>query len=209
VAGGLSGVPADHYVLPIMPGYQKVHVYPVGRSNLAKARALARGHLRGGKLVLYVPTRPGAPELAQIIKQNLKQIGLDVEVKIFPAGTGYFDRLANPAEPFDMAWANALFTGPDPGLVLSALFDGGSIGKPTNSDLSYFNSPKWNRLLRRASQLSGARRYRAFGRLDVKLAREAAPTVAWSVDNAFTLVSARTGCVVVNPYLDVEAACIR
>jgi peptide/nickel transport system substrate-binding protein len=209
VAGSLSGVPADHYVLPIMPGYQRVHVYPVGRPNVAKARALARGQTRGGTLVLYVPTRPGAKEQAQIIKQNLKQIGLDVEIKIFPAGPAYFDRLANPAEPFDMAWYNTLLTTLDPGTSLNGLFDGGAIGTPANGNFSYFNSARWNRALRRASRLSGKARFRTYGRLDVRLAREAAPTLAWSVDNALTLVSARTGCVVANPYLDVEAACLK
>jgi peptide/nickel transport system substrate-binding protein len=192
-----------------MSGYRKVHVYPVGRPNLAKAKALARGHLRGGKLVLYVPTRPGAAEHAQIVKQNLKRIGLDVDVKTFPAGTLYFDKLANPAEPFDMAWIAISYPLPDPGTVLNGLFDGGLIGKPSNGNYSNFNSPKWNRTLRRASRLPRNRFNRAYGRLDVSIAGGAAPAVAWSVDNALTLVSARTGCVVVNPYLDLEAVCIK
>jgi peptide/nickel transport system substrate-binding protein len=210
VAGALSGTPVDHYVPPIMPGYQKVHVYPVGRPNVAKARALAHGHTGDGKLVLYVPTRAGAAEQAQIIKQNLKPIGLDVEIKTFPGGPLYFDMLANPAEPFDMAWFGVGYGIPDPGDVLNDLFDGGLIGKPPVGDnYSNFNSAKWNKVLRRASLLTGARRYRTYGRLDVELAREAAPAFAWSVDNAFALVSARTGCVVVNPYLDIEAACLR
>jgi peptide/nickel transport system substrate-binding protein len=209
VSGSLSGVPTDHYVLPIMPGYQRVHVYPVGRPNVAKAKTLARGHTRGGTLVLYAPTRPGASELVQIIKQNLKQIGLDVEVKMFPAGTAYFGRLANPAEPFDMAWYNVLYTTLDPGVVLNGLFDGAEIGKPDNGNFSYFNSPNWNRAFRRASRLSGTARYRAYGQLDVKLARDAAPSLPWAVDNSFALVSARTGCVVTNPDFDVEAACLR
>jgi ABC-type transport system substrate-binding protein len=174
---------------------------------VAKAKALAHGHTRGGKLVLYVPTRVGAPEAAQVIKQNLKRVGLDVEVKTFPL-TGYFDRLANPAEPFDMAWYGLGVSLPDPGLVLNDLFDGRSIGKSDNFNLSYFNSPKWNRALRRASLLTGARRSRAFGRLDVQIARDAAPTVALYVNSALTLVSARTGCVVVNPDLDLDAVCV-
>jgi ABC-type transport system substrate-binding protein len=209
VAGAASGTPVDHYVPPIFPGYQKVHVYPIGRPNVAKAKALARGHTRDGKLVLYVPTRAGAAEQAQIIKQNLKPIGLDVEIRTFPAGPLYFDLIAKPAEPFDMAWFGDGYTVPDPGIVLNGLFDGGSIGKPDNTNYSNFDSTKWNRALRRASRLTGTRRYRTYGRLDVEIAREAAPTFAWSVDNAFALVSARTGCVVVNPYLDIEAACLR
>jgi hypothetical protein len=43
----------------------------------------------------------------------------------------------------------------------------------------------------------------------VELARDEAPAVAYGVDSALTLVSARTGCVIVNPYLDLAAVCLR
>jgi ABC-type transport system substrate-binding protein len=208
--GPYAGTPADHYLLPIMPGYRNTRVYPVRKPDFAKARALARGHLRGGKLVLYVNTRPGLAAQAQIVKQDLARIGLDVQVQILPAGGVYFGKLANPAEPFDMAWIGFDFRlDLDPGVVLNSLFDGGTIGQPNNFNWSYFNSPKWNRALRRASTLTGSARYRAYGRLDLALARDAAPAVAWGVDNAFTLVSARTHCVVVNPWLDLDAVCLK
>ena len=38
---------------------------------------------------------------------------------------------------------------------------------------------------------------------------EQAPSVAYGVDNALTLVSARTGCVIVNPFLDLAAVCVK
>ena len=84
-----------------------------------------------------------------------------------------------------------------------------TIGKAGNANWSYFNSPRWNSALRRASRLTGEARYRAYGRLDVELARDEAPAVAYGVDSALTLVSARTGCVIVNPYLDLAAVCLK
>jgi peptide/nickel transport system substrate-binding protein len=204
-----SGTPVDHYLLPVMPGYRHTHVYPLRRPNVVRARALARGHTRSGKLVLYVPARPAATAQAQIVKQDLKAIGLDVRVETFPAGAGYFQKLANRKEPFDMAWIGWQTVFPDPGAFLDQLFDGRAIGKPGNANYSYFNSPKWNRALYRALRLSGNTRYRAYGRLDVDLAREEAPAVAYSVDNALTFVSSRTHCVIANPYLDLAAICLK
>jgi ABC-type transport system substrate-binding protein len=207
--GGRYGeTPVDQYLPPIMPGFTNGHVYPLVKPDLAKARALAAGHTRSGKLVLYIPstTRSG-PAIGQIVKQDLARIGLAVEIHAFPAPL-YFQKLATRGEPFDMGLIGWIFEA-DPGAALSGLFDGALLGKPGNGNYSYFNSPQWNHALRRANRLTGEARYRAFGRLDIALAREAAPAVAWGVDNVFTLVSARTGCVIVNPGLDLAAVCLK
>jgi len=207
LGGAYFATPTDQFLPIIIPGFVNAHIYPVYKPDLRKARALARGHTRSGKLVLYVPSRPGPPEQAQIVKQDLKRIGLDVEIKEFPPPV-HFQKLATPGEPFDMGWVGWLTTEPDPAPAL-AIFDGSTIGTPANTDYSYFNSSKYNRLLRAASLLTGEARYRAYGKLDVEITRDAAPGVAYGMDNALTLVSARTGCVVVNPYLDLEAVCLK
>jgi peptide/nickel transport system substrate-binding protein len=207
VDGAYAGTPADDYVPSIFPDSSTTPIYPA-RPDLAKAQALARGHVRGGKLVLYVSSISSLAAKAQIVKQELARIGLHVEILEFPLGL-YFQKLANPKAPFDMAFVGWLSLTPDPGLFLNPLFDGGLIGKPGNNDLSYFNSPKWNAALRAASRLTGEARYRAYAELDAELAREEAPAFAFSVDNALTLVSARVGCVVVNPYLDLADVCLK
>jgi ABC-type transport system substrate-binding protein len=97
----------------------------------------------------------------------------------------------------------------DPASFLTGLFDGRSISGPNNINWSYFNSPKYNRLLDEASRLTGEERYRAFGHLDVRISRDVAPAIPYSYDNTLTLVSARTGCVVVKPYLDLAAVCLK
>lgn len=205
--GAYAETLVDHYLAPIMPGYRNVHIYPLRGPNVARARALARRHTRSGKVVLYVPTRATPQAQAQIVKQDLKRIGLDVEIVSFPPGI-YFDKLANVTEPFDMAWVGWLTNAPDPGL-LNDLFDGSHIGTPGNANWSYFNSKKWNRALRRASRLTGSARYATYGKLDIELARDEAPAVAYGVDDGLTLVSSRTRCVIANPYLDLAAICIK
>jgi hypothetical protein len=63
--------------------------------------------------------------------------------------------------------------------------------------------------MRRAARLRGGPRYRAYGDLDVQLARDAAPMVGVEYVNAATLVSNRVGCVVVRPLLDLTAVCLK
>jgi peptide/nickel transport system substrate-binding protein len=207
LGGTYSGTLTDQFLPPILPGFTRAHIYPLYKPDFARARALARGHTRSSKLVLYVSTRAGVAAQAQIVKKDLAKIGLDVVIKAFPSPL-IFERLATRGEPFDMGWIGWLYNEPDPG-VLSQLFDGSTIGSSANLNYSYFDSPRYNGLLERASRLSGEARYRAYGKLDVEITRDAAPGVAYSVDNALTLVSARTGCVVVNPYLDLEAICLK
>ena len=53
-AGGpLASVPSDQYLPPNLPGFRNADIYPLEGADLNRARALARGNLRGGKVVLY------------------------------------------------------------------------------------------------------------------------------------------------------------
>jgi hypothetical protein len=92
-----------------------------------------------------------------------------------------------------------------------SIFDSANIGghAPGIVNLSYFDSPKYNRLLGRAGRLTGAARYRAYGDLDVQLARDAAPAIPYANFNEFTFVSPNVGCVVPNPALDLTAVCLK
>ena len=60
-----------------------------------------------------------------------------------------------------------------------------------------------------ASRLSGDARYRAYGELDVQISRDAAPGIPFAVLNAWAFVSARVGCVIMNPGLDLTAVCLK
>jgi peptide/nickel transport system substrate-binding protein len=202
--GPLGGFLTDQYLPPGMPGFRDARVYPLEKPDLKRARGLAKGNLRGGKAVLYTIDNPLGIAQAQIVKRDLKRMGLDVEITQLP-GTLFFDKLATKGEAFDIAWSGWLADLPDPSL-LNDLFEGRNIPDPNHSR---FASPNYNRMLSRAARLTGAARYREYGRLDVDLARNAAPAIAYAYDNVLTLVSRRTGCVVVNPYLDLAAVCLK
>ena len=190
-----------------MPGFEDAHLYPLDGPDLVKARALARGHLRGGTAVLWTPDLAPAVAAAQIVKQNLQEIGLEVEIKSFP-GQAYFREAAKPDAPFDIgfdAWAPDVL---DPYQYINVLFGRTAL---VGANITHFDVPKYNALMDHAGRLSGDARYRAYGRLDVQLARDAVPMIAVSFDNDATLVSKRVGCIVLRPGsgLDLTAACLK
>jgi ABC-type transport system substrate-binding protein len=202
-AGFLGEIPTDQYLLPGSPGHRDERIYPLKGPDLTKARALAKGHTRGGKAVLYTSENAIDVSQAQILQKNLKAIDLDVEIKFVP---NLFEKLATPGEPFDLG--RVRWFGGTPG-SLTFWFDGRTIGQPDFGNFSYFNSPKYNRLLDEASRLTGTARDRAYGELDVEISRDAAPMIPVSRVNALAFVSARVGCVVMNPSLDLTAVCFK
>jgi peptide/nickel transport system substrate-binding protein len=206
--GPYAASATDQYLPRGMPGFRDKRIYPLRGPDLRRARALAKGRTRSGRAVLYTCSdRPDCIALAQVLQQNLAAIGFELRIKQFPLQL-MFQKLANPREPFDLAWVGFGAAWTDPQTFLG-IFDGRTIGRPDNVNWSYFDSPRYSRLLERASRLTGPARYRAYGELDVELAREAAPAIAVVSPNSWAFVSARTGCVVMNPGFDLTADCLK
>ena len=196
----------DQFLPPTLPGFQDASIYPLGGPDLAKAKALASGNLRSGKATLYVADLPLTLALGQVLKKNLEQIGITLEIKAIPQ-PAYDATLNRPGEPFDIAF----FVTPsvdyfDPYAFLNIYFESRFIGRTNSSNL---RSPEFDRRLRAAATLGGARRLRAYARLDVDLLRDAAPVVPLTYISEPTLVSKRVGCVLLRPALDLAAACLR
>jgi peptide/nickel transport system substrate-binding protein len=210
-AGGpLAGRLTDQYLPPLVPGFRDARIYPLGRADANRARELARGSLRGGKAILYTTNVPLAIATAQLAKQELAEIGLEVEIKPIPfhaASAAYLKLLADRGEPWDMAlvlWTPNL---PDPHGYINQLLDTRHIG---TTNLARFASSTYDREMRRAARLPQARqRNRAYGALDIRLARDVAPLAALSIVNEATFVSKRVGCIVLRPGLDLTSVCLK
>jgi peptide/nickel transport system substrate-binding protein len=206
----LASVPSDQYLPAVLPGFKNANIYPLERADLARARELARGNLRGGKVVFYTANSPLPMALAQLVKRQLAEIGLDVEVRGFPLHTAsgaYFAKLATPGEPWDLALGLWQPSYVDPYAYLNQLLDGRYIG---GTNFTRFDSREYDRQMRRTAGLVQRQdRSRAYGALDVRLAREAAPLAAIDFLREPTLVSKRVGCIVLRPVLDLTAVCLK
>ena len=208
--GPLVGRLTDQYLPPKVPGFRDGDVYPLERADVQKARELARGNLRGGKAVLYTTDFFFPLAVAQLAKQQLAEIGLEVQIKALPihiASAAYLDQLVARGEPWDLALVLWTPNIPDPHAYINLLLDTHNIG---GANLARFASSTYDREMRRAARLLQAReRHRAYGKLDVQLSREAAPLAALSVLNEATFVSKRVGCIVLRPVLDLTAVCLK
>jgi ABC-type transport system substrate-binding protein len=192
-----------------MPGYRDARIYPLSRPNLTRARALLGSRHRSANL--WVPNDPTATNVAQAIQVELGRIGIDVRIRVlqFAALMG----LAGVrGASFDMLLYGWFPDYPDPYGFINSMLSGHTIGARNNVNLSYFDSSHWDRRMDAAASLRGTARYRAYGKLDVDLMREAAPLAPIYFGNVREFVSARVGCYVFQPALgamDVAASCLR
>ena len=204
-----GATPTDEYLPPGFPGYEAKHVYPVGVPDLATARRLARGHLRGGHAVFLSCGSQDCKDRAVVVAESLKKIGLHVRIDSAP-GLGQFTLAGVRGTRFDIA---DVITRPDygdPYALVDKLLDSRVIRDVGNTNVSYFESPRFDRAIDAAQQLTGVARDRAYGRLGLEVARSQAPLAAYAVLNARVFVSTRVGCVTYQSVygLDLAGVCL-
>jgi peptide/nickel transport system substrate-binding protein len=206
--GPYAGRAADQYVPSAVPGFRDAHIYPLNGPDLRKARTLARGHTRSGKAIYYARDDPRNQAVAQIVQENLKKIGLDVEIQTFPSPVA-LDKMGTRGEPFDIG-IFGLTCDPDPECFLRTL-DGRTITASNNFDFSYFDAPWYNRRFAKVSALPlGRARERAFFRLDMQVASREAPLVALVERTSAWLFSRRAGCIAyAGAFVDVASLCLK
>jgi YVTN family beta-propeller protein len=190
----------DQYLPPGIPGATNAHSYPL-TPDLDKARPLTHG--RSKTAVLYTCNYPTCDQQAQIIRDDLAPIGIHVNVKKFGWLT-LFERVGRAGEPFDLATVGWSADYPDPAAMLTPIFQQGPPYFPTLDDSAY------RRRLADTARLTGPRRYLAYGRLALDLARHAAPLVVFGNVGGHDFFSARIGCQTYGVFgLDLAALCIR
>ena len=206
INNGLPAIPTDQYLPAGIPGFRDGRLYPL-TPDVGLARSLAGG--RRQSVVLYAFDRPPAPQLAEIVKTNLKTIGLDVHVKLF-ADPVMVEKAGTPGEPVDIVLVPWIPDYPDPASVMTIVDPEAIEGNPP-VNFARFDDPAFGRRLAAAAELSGPSRYIAYGRLDLDLTRGPAPMAAFGNESAHDFFSARIGCQVYNPIygMDLAALCIR
>jgi peptide/nickel transport system substrate-binding protein len=188
--GALGGARTDQ-ILPIdFPGFRNWNLYSLRGSDTARAKRLASGATRGGKVRFWTFNSSFGPAVAQVVQFNLKQIGLDTDitaldrvVQTTKAGTrgADYDMLLN-------GWGEDY---PDPYDFINILLAGTSILPDNNVNLSYFNEARWNARMAAANKQFGAKRLQAYAILDRDLMKGPAPIAPYVNTNARVLVSSR------------------
>src|SRR5439155_25293248 len=123
--------------------------------------------------IMYTPNVPPWLQEAQIIRRDLKPLGIDVQLKEMPIGD-FFARIARRGEPFDLAVAGWSFGSTDPTQVFASAA-GSPVGGGNAFNISHFRDPAFNRKVEAAAKLSGPKRYRTYNRLALELERDLAP----------------------------------
>jgi peptide/nickel transport system substrate-binding protein len=198
--GFLGGARTDQILPAGMPGYKDWAIYPLSGVNaaaLAKAKSLASGNLRSGKLTLYSSNAAPGPQVAQVVQFNLKQIGLDVDIKLFDRVVES-EKAGTRGEPFDMMWSGWGADYPDPSNFINVLLDGTRIQATNNQNFSYFNDPSFNKRMAQANVMSGDKRLAAYAALDRDLTKAAAHLSYINTNQRF-YVSQSVGCFIASP----------
>ena len=199
-----AGTPTDDYVPPSASGAADFQVYPLSGPDLLRARHIA-GRVRA-TAIMYTPNVSPSREEAQIVRRNLRPLGIDVQIKEFAIGD-FFTRVTRPGEPFDLAVSGYSFLS-DPLEMLGLYRRGGIIGA---ANISHFRNPAFDRKFAAAARLSGAKRYRAASLLALELQRDWAPSAVFATTASRDFFSARIGCQTYQPMWGIVlgALCLR
>jgi len=202
LAGVYSEQPVDRYIPPAIPGFRPGHFYPMDGPDLAKARRLAGDGRR--RAVLYMCGDATGGRIAQIVRANLAQIGVDVEIE---QSLGCLNgpetkKLAGA----DMQLITVLNPTPDPSVWIDA-----ALGSPQSAP-GYWNDAVLRRQIERARTLRGSARIDEYATLDDSLVREAVPFAAYGAFTIPEYFSPRVGCRLfqsIHHFVDLGALCVR
>jgi ABC-type oligopeptide transport system substrate-binding subunit len=208
--GAYAGEPTDQHVPRGIRGFRDVAIYP-SRPDVARARELA-GWAPGDPMrngVLYCAQTAPAPQICQTVQTNLREIGLDMDIKLFPRAV-QFESAGRRGEPFDMTLESWHMEYYDPYDFL-VLLDGSRLKPANNVNFAYFNDPEYNQRINAANLLAGDDRADAFGALDIDIAENAAPWAAYGIPNDRLFFSDRVGCQTYVPAYGISlgALCLR
>jgi ABC-type transport system substrate-binding protein len=210
--GAFAGTPTNQILPPTMPGFKnwrKELGYPTGRPNVAKARSLKP---KKCGIVMYAATSPTSIAIAQLVKNDLSNIGINTDIKTFPFAVR-IAKEGHRGEPFDLdlqAWGADY---PDPVDFIDILLDGRNIQAENNNDNSYFNNAAFNKRMEAAGRISNLpKRYSAWALLDRDIMKNQAPLAPLFFRTVREFTSKRVGCYSYQPIyavMNFNAVCLK
>ena len=207
--GYLYGKRTGQVLPPGMLGYKQQNFYPVRvtAGSLAQAKKLAAGNTRDGKAILWAANTGTAPLQAQLVQYNLKQIGIDAEVKLLPRAQ-QFTNAGNPkTNDYDMTIERWGADYADPYDFINILLDGTQVTNPQQNNYAYFNIAKYNKQMMAASLLVGSARGTAYATLDAAMMKNDPPWAPLVNSNDRSFMSQRLGCITINQATGGQVRC--
>ena len=206
-SGFLGGKRTDQILPPALT--KDVKLFPLKGADPNGARRLyGQAGNKPDKLVLY-STPTGARVIrAQVLQFNLKQIGIDVDVKQFARAVQH-EKCATRGEPFDICDEGWLVDYADAVTFFEPLLNGNNIQETSNSNEAYFNDPVYNKKIEAIGKLSGKAREQGWANLDGDIMKNAVPWAPFLNITIRDFVSKSTGCYLYHPVweFDLAAAC--
>lgn len=138
-----SGSPGQGPIAPSHPGYRKDFYSIPAQGNIEEAKALLAkaGVKEGTKIRLGTPQIPRFEQIAQLVQQDWRKIGIDATIERFETSVGLEQLATGNFEA--VAW---YYTGhPDLDGVTSNLFD----SKGVNNNWTNYKNPEVDDLLRK------------------------------------------------------------
>jgi peptide/nickel transport system substrate-binding protein len=198
--GFLAGKRTDQFLPYGMPGFKEADLYSLKGPDYGKARQLAQGNTRGGKAIFYAFNRNYGPAVAQSVQFNLKQIGIDVEIKLFDRVVQN-TKAQTRGEPFDLVHEGWHIDYPDPANFINVLLDGRRLQLENNSNEAYYSGDgikNFNRKLDAAYAASGAERLNLYAALDREIMLNGAPSATYISNTSRRFFGPDVGCYVPN-----------
>jgi ABC-type oligopeptide transport system substrate-binding subunit len=184
-----TGSPWTHMLPPGFPGSigtKRLQPYSA-RSNLVRARKLAKGHFRSGKVVIAIGSGRTAQPSADLLRRDLIRMGFrpeDVAYKIWASSGG----VPPPADWDIIPTVGWCADYPDPyGFFVAFRATQGPRFEPVMA----IDSKAYLRKIAAAARLVGNRRLAAFGKLDLDISRNLAPVAPMRTFNNLYLFSNR------------------
>ena len=138
-------VPSDGVVPPHMPGYHSiVKGYPYDPEK-AKQLLAEAGYSHGPLTLWYPNETSNADRIAQVIKQNLADVG--VEVVLNPVNYNAFLPMAGRRHTVALSFSGWFQDYPDPSDFLDVLFSKDSITEVESNNMAFYHSDKADALM--------------------------------------------------------------
>ena len=204
--GYLGGRRTDQILPPALG--RGASIYPLQGADPATARKwLARARLKPPTLVLYSGNNQRFVAVAETLRFNLKQIGIDLDVKYYDFFTAV-DKAGTRGEPFDLALGLWSVDYADPASFFEPLLNP-ELRDTGNLNYFYFVRPWVTARIDAANRLAGEARRRAWGSLDADLMRTDPPWVPFVHTTNRSFVSRSLGCFQHHPVygIDIAAVC--